>query len=54
MTINKRLQDIKDTDLQIDQFKNIWIENEENPPAFKRALNDKIFIVLISKLHIPI
>lgn len=39
MTINKRLEEIMETEssnLQIEDFKNIWIEKEENPPVFKR------------------
>lgn len=41
-TINKRLQEIKDTesaDLHIDQFKDIWIDKEEFPPAYKKSIN---------------
>lgn len=40
-TINKRLQEIRETesaDLQIDQFKSVWIEREENPPSFKKTV----------------
>lgn len=40
-TINRRLQEIRETesaDLQIDQFKNVWIEREENPPSFKKTV----------------
>lgn len=39
-TINKRLQEISETesaDLQVDQFKSVWIEREENPPSFKKV-----------------
>lgn len=47
MIINRRLQEIKDTEsanLQIDQFKDIWIEEEEYPPSFKKTLKEKIAI----------
>lgn len=39
-TIIKRLDEIRDTesaDLQIDQFKEIWLDKEADPPVFKKA-----------------
>lgn len=46
-TINKRLQEIRDTesaDLQIEQFKDIWIDNEEFPPVYKKNAKQVICI----------
>lgn len=39
-TINKRLEEIRNTEsaeLQIEQFKDAWLDAEEDPPIFKKA-----------------
>lgn len=40
--INRRLQEIRETEsaqLEIDSFKNIWLDSEELPPSFKRNIS---------------
>lgn len=56
--INRRLQEIRETEsaeLEIDKFKNIWLENEELPPSFKRNIlkESKMYSVESSLLDTP-
>lgn len=53
--INKRLQEIKDTesaDLQIDKFRDLWIEKEENPPIYKKHVKAEAAMIDSKKLHL--